>query len=217
MPKYLILIIFQVFTSFIRSQEIIKDIDGNIYHTETIGNTIWFLENLKVTRFNNGDSIATTSNVNQSLTNSSHKYRWNITDAKNQTSNQLYTWHTINDHRGVCPTGWTIPSDKNWKEAIDLLLNESNSSQASNQLNFPNFTYKDNILENKHPFCTTLEFSGSRISNGRYIFKDIYAYYWTSTIDYDGFAWMWYFSHNSVMHYNFEQNGGLSVKCVKLK
>jgi len=218
MSKYPIVLIFLIITKNIWGQEIIKDIDGNAYHTEKIGNIIWMVESLKVKRYNNGDSIATTKNVHQGLPNNiSSNYRWDIPENKNQTSNQLYTWHTINDSRGVCPTGWKIPSDKEWKETIDIILNENNSTHASNQLNFPNFTYKENILENKHSFFTTLEFSGSRISNGRFIFKDIYAYYWTSTMDYEGFAWMWYFSQNTVMHYNFELNGGLSVKCIQSK
>ena len=42
----------------------IIDADGNMYTSVTIGNQVWLKENLKTTRYNNGDLIGTTNTCN---------------------------------------------------------------------------------------------------------------------------------------------------------
>jgi len=97
--------------------EVLKDIDGNIYHTVTIGTQTWMVENLKVTKYSNGDLIGTTTPVTLDITGeASPKYQWAYEGNEDNVEKygRLYTWNVIVDSRGICPDGWRIPTDEDW-------------------------------------------------------------------------------------------------------
>lgn len=199
----ILLIFLLVFSVHFYAQNTIKDIEGNIYKTLKIDTIEWMIENLKTTRYNNGDKIF----IKDSLSIDVRNYRWEV------DKHQLYSWYTINDSRGVCPKGWRIPSDSDFKNTIDFIFKDSNTR-------FPvgvndNFIYIENIDLKTSLFTSGFDFPGSKTSKGLLLFKNYYEYFWTSNEDYTGFSWMWYFSKNAISHYNFEQKGGLSVRCVK--
>lgn len=100
----------------------VTDIDGNIYHTVQIGDQIWMVENLRTTRYRNGDPIPniTDKTAWQSLTTGG--YCWYNNDSKNKpVYGALYNWFAVNDSRNLAPEGWHVPSHQEWTVLWDYL------------------------------------------------------------------------------------------------
>lgn len=89
----------------------VKDIDGNVYHTVTIGTQVWMLENLKVSKYRNGDPIPNVTEDNEwnNLTTGAQcDYEHNNTIGNK--FGKLYNWYAVTDSRNIAPTGWHVPS-----------------------------------------------------------------------------------------------------------
>ncbi len=98
----------------------VKDIEGNVYKTVVIGEQEWFAENLRATKFKNGDTIATgfsneayTQLMNREENSGTPAYSIHP-DADFETDGLLYNWFAVADVRGICPEGWRVPSDTDW-------------------------------------------------------------------------------------------------------
>lgn len=98
--------------------DVISDIDGNYYHTVKIGDQRWMAENLKTPKYNNGELIGTTITPEQSIREEiAPKYQWSFRGREYTVDERgrYYTWFTVTDSRKVCPAGWHVPGDKEWK------------------------------------------------------------------------------------------------------
>jgi uncharacterized protein (TIGR02145 family) len=97
------------------------DVDGNTYTTVTIGAQVWMKENLKVSKYRNGDPIGEVSDAGQWAAiydNPSGQAAWcyyNNDAANNTTFGKLYNWYAVADPRGLCPAGWHVPTNHDWQ------------------------------------------------------------------------------------------------------
>jgi hypothetical protein len=99
------------------------DIDGNIYNTITIGDQIWLCENLKTTKYRNGDDILTTETLTINISSDINgKYMWSYPETENRHFCTYYTWNVLNDERQIAPLGWHIPTKEEWKILTTNLL-----------------------------------------------------------------------------------------------
>ena len=103
--------------SFTTNPLTVTDADGNLYNVVHIGNQFWMKENLKTTKYQNGDLIGTTMPATLNLNyESMKKFQWAYdgNEANVTTFGRLYTWYAVTDDRKVCPLGWHVPSDGEW-------------------------------------------------------------------------------------------------------
>lgn len=102
----------------------VTDIDDNLYRTVKICDQIWMVENLKVTRFRNGDDIPLKQHQQwdyEGLTGEP-AYCYYDDDFNNiDIYGQLYNWNAVNDSRQLAPEGWHIPTDEEWLTLINCL------------------------------------------------------------------------------------------------
>lgn len=93
----------------------ITDADGNVYNTVTIGTQVWLVENLKTTKYRNGDPIPNVTDNAQWGSVTSGAYSNYGNNASNATVNgRLYNLYAVNDSRNISPTGFHVPTAAEW-------------------------------------------------------------------------------------------------------
>ena len=111
-------------SSGLSNAQTVKDIDGNVYNTVTIGTQTWIIENLQTTKYRNGDLIGTSSPSTLDIRSSvSPTYNWAYENKENNAEvyGRLYTWYTVTDSRGICPIGWHVSTDAEWTTLTNFL------------------------------------------------------------------------------------------------
>lgn len=117
--------------SIANAQETVTDIDGNEYDVITIGTLKWTKQNLKVTKYKNGDAIATGLTNTQWKDATSGAYAYPNGDAANVgTFGLLYNAFVIADSRGLAPEGWRVATDADWR-AMELEIGISSATVSS--------------------------------------------------------------------------------------
>jgi uncharacterized protein (TIGR02145 family) len=100
----------------------VADIEGNIYKTIEIGTQVWMAENLKTTRFSDGTEIPLLPDDNNLLYYIDPGYCWyeNNEAVFKDIYGGYYNWFAVNTGR-LCPTGWHVPTDEEWK-VLEMFL-----------------------------------------------------------------------------------------------
>jgi uncharacterized protein (TIGR02145 family) len=118
-----------------------KDGDNIYYPIVVIGTQTWMAENLKTTKYRNGDLIGTTSPYTKDISvETDPKYQWAYdgNESNVATYGRLYTWYAVTDTRNVCPTGWHLP------------LNLEDWNLLENYLLYNGFNYDGTAIGNKY-------------------------------------------------------------------
>ena len=91
---------------------------GYDYETVQIGEQCWFAENLRAENYSNGDDITfvveASDWINLGLTGAGVYSYYENDDVNFQVYGGLYNFYAAVDERGLCPSGWSVPSDLEW-------------------------------------------------------------------------------------------------------
>ncbi len=91
--------------------------DAHDYGVVQIGGQCWFSENLRSTHYRNGDDIAhLQASEDWSSTETGGYCVLQDEDIYFESFGCLYNGHAVIDERGVCPSGWHVPTDADWGE-----------------------------------------------------------------------------------------------------
>jgi uncharacterized protein (TIGR02145 family) len=194
----------------------VTDIDGNVYQTVRIGSQVWMKENLKVSKYRNGDPIPTgLSNTAWSSTSSGAFAIYNNDLANNTNYGKLYNWYAVADSRGLCPAGWHIFTDTELTELISFL--GGNTEAGGKMKDISNLWNLPNVGATNESGFSALP-NGSRFNNGTY--NDIKAFLsmWSSS-SYSATGAGYFVLGSSYSIINRDISGtktfGFSVRCLK--
>ncbi len=90
--------------------------DGYSYVVVEIGLQCWFAENLRTTVYADGSDIPeiiSNEDWGGMMTGGQCTYQHD-SDLLEQYG-RLYNWYAVDDARGLCPVGWHVPDDDEWK------------------------------------------------------------------------------------------------------
>ena len=191
----------------------IYDVDGNAYTSVVIGTQEWLAQNLKTTKYCNGDPLVTDliSISWQSSSVGSWAY-YNDDPSMDETFGKLYNFYAVVDTRGVCPCGWHVPTTIEWNTLFDFLGGPSVSGGTLKST--ANWNAPNTGATNASGFSG--QGGGYRLSNGNYSQQNVYGYFWTKNVfGSDGVYRRLSFDSAGVQSLYYSKRGGLSVRCLK--
>lgn len=193
---------------------LVEDIDGNVYHTVTIGSQVWMVENLKTTRYRNGDLIGTTNPANKDISAETEpKYQWAYGGNENNVNEygRLYTWYAVNDTRKLAPVGWHVATNDDWDALIAFAGGADVAGAKLKEKGVLHWTSSGNGTDD-YGFKALP--GGGRV----YTFDELNenGLFWSGSASNEYTAWVFLIPNSSpVEKFSPSNSFGYSVRCVK--
>ena len=202
------------------------------YATVLIGDQCWFAENLRTTTYLNGDVIpaglmdgewtSTTSGATAVYGEGSSDC-YNVSpdiDACDEAQSlaeygRLYNWYAVDDARGLCPSGWHVPTDGEWTDLENHISSQGFSGSEGTALKSTYGWYNSGNGTDDFGFSALP--GGSRDDYyGNFGTAGYYGYWWSSSPS-GGDAWFryLYFDNPEISRYSNNPRLGFSVRCLR--
>lgn len=194
-----------------------KDAEGNSYNTVKIGTQEWMSENLRTTKYANGDPIVNTVGLTEwSALSTGAWSHYNNNPAFNASYGKLYNWYAVTDSRKLCPAGWHVPNESDWTKLTDYLGGESVSGGKMKVIGTQYWNSPNAYATNESGFTALA--GGYRAYDVDFSHMGISGYWWSSTeVDMNN-GWVHgavFDAANLFSYSNGIKTDGFSVRCVK--
>ena len=202
------------------------DADGNHYAVVKIGTQTWMAENLKTTKYRNGQDI----NAN-TIFYPAYQFAYE-NDVNNAAKyGRLYTWSATIESRNIAPEGWHVASNAEWTDLQNNMITNGfnyDGTTTDNKIakslatstDWGNFTdigtVGNNLSKNNSSGFSALP-AGSRGTTGTYATIGFYGHWWTSTAysALQGMYWSLYYTNFDLVWNHIPMEMCFSVRCVK--
>lgn len=184
------------------------------YEEVQIGKQIWMTRNLNVDKFRNGDEIFNAKSKEEWL-NASQNRRpswcfYDFNEKKGLKLGKLYNFWAVNDARSIAPSGYRIPNDSEYKEAILSLGGKEEESYDEDNFEF-NLDLK---IKKKSEF---MNLGGHCDYDGKFYYAGLYGYLWSSTEkDKHKSLAILIDDENLISIIDSPKDCGYSVRCIKI-
>ncbi len=201
---------------------------GESYPTVQIGTQCWFAKNLNVGTMINSASVVDSQRNNGVL----EKYCYNNDPANCTTYGGLYQWAEAVQYqngasnsaspspaftgnvRGICPTGWHLPSDAEWN-SLETTLGGSSVAGGPLKSTSGLWTSPNTGATNSSGFSALP--GGYRLTNGTFVSIGFNTYFWSSSesssadaVDCNLFCFL-----SAISRGSDDKNVGFSARCTQ--
>jgi uncharacterized protein (TIGR02145 family) len=194
-----------------------NDVDGNTYKTIAIGTQVWFAENLKTTKYNDGTAIPNITGSNDWISLTTPAYCWYENNIENrELTGAKYNWFAASSGK-VCPAGWHVPTDAEWTTLTNYLGGQSVAGAKLKETGTTHWAAPNTGATNSSGF-TSLPGGQRQEADGSFTGLGIYDIWWSSTPD--NTLKSWYRSNSWLNTEIFQSAGslnvrGFSIRCLK--
>jgi uncharacterized protein (TIGR02145 family) len=178
---------------------------------------------MKVSKYSNGDEIPIIINgvTWASLTSGSRSWYLNDSVTYENPYGNLYNWYAASDSRGICPTGWHIPSDSEWTTLTDYLGGEG---VAGGKMKATGNAYEEGNIGASNSSGFTGYGGGWREGtqepgyfDGQFDRIKLEGRFWSSSSYSNQWAWSQKLNYNNqIINRGPEKKGrGFSIRCIR--
>lgn len=196
----------------------VADIDGNAYKTITIGEQTWMAQNLRTTKYRNGEDITNVASNSTWVALQTEAYSGynNTTDLDElATHGLLYNWHAVSDSRNIAPEGWHVATQSDWDKLVTTVGGVAIAGAKLKEAGTLHWNSGSGV-SNSSGF-TALPSGRRQYTDGTFINSGFNGFWWSSTANGPDFAFYYQLNYDSnpIVAANFLKSAGYAVRCVK--